>query len=524
MPGQFFEIGNHRPTAAAGRRYRLAQPTLTAVGWAHAQNLTDAKLRLARVDREFLVDQPRNPLGKSGQIQEELGDGLALIEALAVVAVALHGRGNLLTVPDEDRKAAKAGKKIKVDRAAAMAHGVFGDRYLLNMGVGLVNRQTEGGRWKPGETGANPASYKDQVLGDRRNNAMCANRDDVDGTGLATEDRPNSVTASQFFAGDVSLFLPDIYALTLSSGRAIDQRVTLDSPVAHIVEVMAGANGVCPGALRLAALKRSRQDDVQQAFLAEGASFVQMSDGNVVPAISAGLRINAFPDGQLLHGTFDSGGAPEAALLLPLLWLGGSVNVAPASHANFKNWATRREFSAEERALLAAAGIEPDKTLPLEKLFTEPHADGLALFGGITPNLWVPSLGGVEFGATGVRADVWRITSTGLSTVDHYYFDYTNGEQATHVGLAPLISQLRETVDARDLRDRVSFALEVDARATRIQFEQDFYQALTFRDDGLLEVNEEAVTSLRGTGRFDERDMAILNEFRSRTDWFVRAA
>jgi fructose-1,6-bisphosphatase/sedoheptulose 1,7-bisphosphatase-like protein len=301
--------------------------------------LTTYGLKLKKVAREILPAGSSRRNDGQGFLQAELRYPLVMLHTVGAAAVAASGLG----------LGESAEVKRMVDRSAADVQGVGLHQMLMADGNRVaVVAAAEGERVKEGEKGGNPARFREEVFGPEKYRADIKNiltrrssgdvqivsvvSDDVDGTGKATRGEHSSVSTGAYTCSEVK-HLPDESLVKIVSSRRLPDHVSTRSSPEEIVQAFARALGVAKERLRFFCLIRPRHEEPKAKIEQLGPKFpANDKDGDITPALSASIGQYLYEDGLPLHGiAAHVGGAAEAALLIPVIWRGGSVLLEFAS-------------------------------------------------------------------------------------------------------------------------------------------------------------------------------------------------
>ena len=142
--------------------------------------------------------------------------------------------------------------------------------------------------------------------------------DPLEGTNLCAKDRPNAIAVLAVAGRGQLLHAPDMYMDKIATGPAGKGVVGLDKSPGENVLALAKALGKPADEVRVVILDRPRHDDLVRQLREVGARVTLISDGDVAPAVAAGLPGT---DIDMLMGI---GGAPEGVLAAAALrCLGG---------------------------------------------------------------------------------------------------------------------------------------------------------------------------------------------------------
>ncbi len=315
-----------------------------------------------------------------------------------------------------------------------------------------------------------------------------------------------------------------------------DSLVTTDSPSEVIVDAFSRVHGVPRERLNFFCMIRKWHDSRMAEIADKGPNFIRDQDGDVMPAVSAAIAQYVFENGYPLHGIVANvGGSAEAALVLPVLWRGGTVLLQFASKKGLKsnNWKDRLNFDPKEIASIRKFGFEPGARYQLPDIFEDPFADGIAVYGANTDVLWMDpnapenkGLIGVKFGLDSVTAHALEISSNGLAEILHFVFEYADNRKTTEALLTPFVTTLLNLKGTSEVDSHVDQMLQSNPERLKREICQEYYLAIDLVDKK-IRIDEPTYASLREEGksqRFFEADDAILAAVRSkRPEWFTGA-
>jgi fructose-1,6-bisphosphatase II len=142
--------------------------------------------------------------------------------------------------------------------------------------------------------------------------------DPLEGTELCAKDRPGAIAVLAVAARGHLLHAPDMYMDKIATGPAGRGVVDLDQSPGENVRALAAALRKAPAEVRVVVLDRPRHEQLVGQLREAGARVTLITDGDVAPAVAAGLPGT---DIDMLLGI---GGAPEGVLAAAALrCLGG---------------------------------------------------------------------------------------------------------------------------------------------------------------------------------------------------------
>lgn len=232
--------------------------------------------------------------------------------------------------------------------------------------------------------------------------------DPLEGTSLCAKDRPGAIAVLAVANRGDLLHAPDMYMQKIATGAAGRGVVGLDKSPAENVVGLARALHKRPDDVRVVVLDRDRHVGLVKQLREVGAIVTLISDGDVAPAVAAGLPGTGV---DMLMGI---GGAPEGVLAAAALrCLGGEFQ-------------GRLHYTEEgERERVTSMGIpDPDHLFTLEEIV---RGDCLFVASGVTTG---PFLRGVRF-----EAGWYHVHSVALRSDSGTIRYVETATKATHLNL-----------------------------------------------------------------------------------------
>ena len=207
--------------------------------------------------------------------------------------------------------------------------------------------------------------------------------DPLEGTNLLAHGLPGAVAVMALSTEGGLFHAPDTYMEKLVVGPSTAGKVSLEVPISETLKTLAQCLNRDIPDLTIVILDRPRHNSLIQQVRQAGARIRLISDGDLMPAISAVMQ------GTGIHAVMGTGGAPEAVLTAAAIkCLGGEIQGRLC-------W--RNEV---EKARAAAMGLDTSET----RVYTTPDlAPGQQLVfaaTGITPG---DLLQGVRYFGSGAR-------------------------------------------------------------------------------------------------------------------------
>ena len=242
--------------------------------------------------------------------------------------------------------------------------------------------------------------------------------DPLEGTNLAANGFPGAIAVMAMAERGGLFHGPDIYMDKIVVGPEVvkyerehpDERIDLDAPVRHNLEIVAKALNRNIDELVVVILERDRHDQKVKEIREAGARVNLVSDGDLMPGVSTAIR------GSGVHMVLGAGGSGEAVLTAAAIkCLGGKIlaRLVLPSVANGKSEEKIAQEKAEKMARLESMGITEENindVLDTDKLV--PGNDVIFSATGVTSG---PVLRGVSlFGDGDARVHSLTIGSSGV--------------------------------------------------------------------------------------------------------------
>jgi hypothetical protein len=480
---------------------------------------------------------------------------VVLSAALSAIAVGLHGRGSLNSVPKEKvTNDISNNLKRANDRTAAQIMAevlqTTTDTLLVGEEVLIESRITEGVRIKPGlEAGGNPTIAVGAAFGKEEHKALYGLRtpknvtllsmgnDVIDGTGKSIKGTHSSLTALFITESNVKRHLPDIYVQRWLSGVAFDEFNPRETSVTEAAEIISYAYGLS-GIDKLSTyfLDRPRHYPAMDLLNKAGVFTPFDKDGDLLPAVVLGLEGLAFEDGRGLHSMIgEIGGSAEWAVgVLPLVWRGGQAIGMLTSQSSLTRkdlspeelWNERFHFSEEEFMMIQDARFERKPYFTIYDIIDDPFAGGISAFGAITDNYFAPYLDGVAGDEKGNRISVSVLVVNSLGMVETWQMAFKCKDSLEHT-LKLMISPKEELeqVCNGNLEATIGKMLQDENQRRRYQifFNCEYYPVVIPVRDKMILLHK-AIQGLIERGAFNERDRDIIQTTeRLAGEWFINS-
>lgn len=495
------------------------------------ESLLDAfGLKILGIEEVELSPEISTPMG----IELLLSQSTTLSAAMPALAVALKGRGDLLAVPEAQRKTLKKGFKEVADlRASASELEVFYSIVSKNPKIAFLVRVGEGagdaGRRKPGE-GLNASLFPGQLIVNNQHAGKSVEQlekegvkvyriatDPVEGTTKTVMGEDSALTSVLIIDGEIAQ-VPDLYMEKLTVDPvAASVGMDTNETLAKNVQALSDAHKVLPGKINNFLLDRTRHPI--ERLLDLGVNLVRDSDGDLLPGIAPAGKPGVYENGLPLHTMLgDTGGAAEYIIAaLVNQWLGGSSHGKFVSAQGMKKagWAGREDYTDEDVSIVEGAGFKLGKNYPINELVS--CKSGIAAFGGITDNAHFPQLRGVHIGANYAQVDVLQVGASGRFTHRRITFGFKH-QSPQMIELFSPVSEVLMNCDVEDIRGELRLILGDSRKADRLQREigLSLYQVFEI-EQGKFKVNDKALTELGDV----RTNTIVTNLMKLKPDWFV---
>ncbi len=482
----------------------------------------------------------------------QLRESVALSAAMSAAGVSLWGRGSFAQLPPEKAtKEAKEDLKRANDRTAAqiMAEVLHTTANKLSLGeeVLIASTITEGVRVKPGkEAGGNPTIAVGALFGKKHHRAqyglpmpsnvtlLSMGNDVIDGTTKSVMGLHSSFTALFLTESGVKRHLPDIYVQRWMAGAYFPEFNPREVDLMGAAEIIAQAYG--RNSLKGMSsffLERSRHHLAMDTLNKAGVATPFDSDGDLFPALIMGLKEVSFPEGGHLDSMIgEIGGSAEWAVgALPLVWRGGQCLGMLTSQYSLtrtdlsfeEKWKSRFHFTEEEFMLMQDARFEQKPFFSIRDILEEPFAGGVAAFGAITDNYYLPALKGVTWDEADntIHVDTLVVNSLGIMEIWHMTFKCHNSLKKTKSLMAsPKMFLSGQT--GKDLENAIKHFIDNSEIRWkfRLFFNNEYYPALIPVRDKIVLLHN-ALDTLVGRGALNEKDLEIIRITQSMAPhWF----
>lgn len=485
----------------------------------------------------------------------QVRQSVTLSAALAAIAVGLHGRGSLNSVPkDHVTKELSNNLKRANDRTAAqiMAEVLQTTTETLPTGeeVLIESAITEGVRVKPGkEAGGNPTIAVGAVFGKDQHRAqyglsmprnvtqLSMGNDVIDGTTKSIKGLHSSLTALFVTEANVKRHLPDIYVQRWMGGGFFDEFNPREASLTDAAEIIAKGYGFSSiDKLSAFFLDRSRHYPAMDALNKAGVATPFDKDGDLLPAVILGLDGLQFPDDRGLHSMIgEIGGSAEWAVgVLPLVWRGGQAIGMLTSQSSLTRkdltpdelWKERFHFTEDEFMQIQDARFERKPYFTISDILDDPFAGGVSAFGAITDNYYIPFMEGVKADPKKdkITANVLFVNSLGM--VECWQLKFKCKESLKHTTeLLMSPKEYLEDLSGDKLDKAIGKMLDNERLAKRfwIFFTNEYYPAIIPVRDKMVLLHK-AVETLIDRGALNDKDREIVAATeRLAKNWFINS-
>lgn len=215
------------------------------------------------------------------------------------------------------------GDKIAADDAAVQAMRAVFDTIAMN-GTVVIGE---------GEMDEAPMLYIGEKLGHCELPVLDVAVDPLEGTNLIAKGMNGAIAVLAVAEANCLLHAPDMYMDKIAVGPEAAGKIDLDAPVRENLQSVASALKKSVNDLTVVILERERHSKLIKEVRECGARIMLISDGDVSPAVAAGVK------GSGVDVMMGIGGAPEGVLAASALkCLGGEVQgrLIPNNNAEFQ--------------------------------------------------------------------------------------------------------------------------------------------------------------------------------------------
>jgi len=520
----------------------------------HRAVLRDYDIRLEGCNLITLCDRINKHSNMGALRNRQLRQSAILSAALSAIAVGAQGRGALNNYPKEQQtKDLKNSLKRDNDRSAAQIMAEVLQTTTETFPVGeevlIESVVTEGVRVKPGkEAGGNPTIAVGALYGKSDHRAhyglpimprsvslLSMGNDVIDGTTKSITGGHSSMTCLFLTESHVKRRLPDIYVQRWMGGATFDIFNPRETSSVEAAEIIASSMGL-KHVKELSAffLDRPRHTVPMDQLNNAGVATPFDKDGDLIPSVLLGMPGLTFPDGRNLNSMIgEIGGSAEWAVgVLPLVWRGGEAIGMLTSQSSLTRkdlspeqlWKERFHFTEEEFLQMQDARFEQKPYFTIKDIVDDPFAGGIAAFGAITDNYFLPFMKGTEVDEENDTATVSVVTVTSVGTVQVWQMTFKANDsikKSIQLMLPPKQTLLEKS--GKDLEAAIGKNLENEhtAQRFRIFFYNEYYPALIPVRDKFV-VLHRAIDALIERGALVEKDREIVDAtIRVAGEWFV---
>lgn len=505
---------------------------------------------------ELCLHEQTNENSNLGALRNrQLRHSIILSAALSSMAVALHGRGAINNYP-EDQITKELREKLKRanDRTAAQIMGdvlqTTTDDLPFSETVLIESAITEGARIKPGkELGANPTIPVGAVFGkeEHRTNygltmprsvtQLSMGSDVVEGTTKSVYGLHSSMTTLFVTESGVKRHLPDIYVQSWASGAYFDEFNPREASLLDAAEIIRKSYGY-DSVDKLAAffLDRPRHGPAMDTLNKAGVATPYDKDGDMLPALVLGMDGLTFPNGRQLNSMIgEIGGSAEWAIsALPLTWRGGQALGMLTSQSSLTRsdlsaegrWRERFHYTEDEYMLIQDARFERKPWFTIYDIVDDPMAGGIAAFGAITDNFYLPFLKGVQIDEDSKRIKVNTLVINSLGEIQGWLLEFecrTSTEKTRQLMASPK-KGLKDLTGSK-LEKKIGQMLENEREREqfRLFFNNEYYTALIPVRDKQVLLNR-VLGGLIERGAMKQVDRDIVDAtVRLAPEWFANS-
>ena len=551
-----FNIADQR-LQYSGKMDRLVFDTDRCIEFNHRHKhvLSHYQLSLVGCEIATLCEQINFRSNLGALRNRQLRQSVILSAALSAVAVGMHGRGSLTRYSKEEQTKKLANElKRANDRTAAQIMAEVLQATADSMPVGeevlIESALTEGVRVKPGkEAGGNPTIAVGAVFAKAEHRAkyglpmtrnvalLSMGNDVIDGTTKSVKNLHSSMTCLFVTEANVKRHLPDIYVQRWQSGSFFEEFNPREGKLIDTAEKIAHSYGFSSvDKLNAFFLDRPRHDPPMEMLNKAGIATPFDKDGDLMPALVMGLEGLSFPSGQGLYSMIgEIGGSAEWAVgALPLVWRGGQAIGMLTSQSSLTNkglspeerWKERFHFTEEEFMQIQDARFEQKPYFTISDIIEDPFAGGVAAFGAITDNFYLPTMTGVTADPANNEVSVNVLFINSLGMVQIWKFVFAAVRDLAHT--EQLLTSPKEGItelSGKELEKAIGDMLSNAERGERfrIMFNNEYYPAIIPTRDRMVLLHK-ALEGLIERGALEAKDREIVAiTQRLRPEWFVNS-
>ncbi|MEA2030195.1 MAG: fructose-bisphosphatase class II [candidate division Zixibacteria bacterium] len=514
-------------------------------------DLYDISLMDANV---IVLDDKVNTVSNLGALRNrKLRESVILSAALSAVAVGIHGRGSLNSIPKEQHNKSLINELKRVnDRTAAQVMSEVLQRTTETLPVGeeviVESTITEGVRAKPGkEVGGNPTIGVGALFGKSEHRAsyggitpknislLSMGNDVIDGTTKSVKGLHSSLTALFLIEDQIKRHLPDIYVQRWMSGAHFKEFNPRETSLIDAAKIIADSYGHSNlEKLSSFFIDRKRHLPAMDTLNKAGVAIPYDADGDLFPALILGLDGLNFPNSRSLNSMIgEIGGSAEWAVgVLPLVWRGGQALGMLTSHSSLTKkdtspeelWNSRFHYTEEELMLIQDARFQQKPYFSIYDIIDNPFAGGISAFGSITDNIYIPFLKGVTADPEEGTIQVSVLVINSLGITECWLMKFKCHKELQHT--ADKLRSPKEKIiglKGKELENAISRMLddEDQRRSYRIFFNNEYYPASVPIRDKLALLNG-ALDGLIERGALKDIDREIVDiTHRLAPEWWV---
>ncbi|NLI16043.1 MAG: fructose-bisphosphatase class II [candidate division Zixibacteria bacterium] len=500
-----------------------------------------------------LTERINNQSNLGALRNRQLRESVILAAGLSAIAVALHGRASLNNTPKEliTRELTNELKRAN-DRTAAQVMAEVLQYTTETFPVGeeilIESAITEGVRAKPGkEPGGNPTIAVGALFGKKEHRTryglpmpknvtlLSMGSDVIDGTTKSVKGLHSSLTALFLTESGVKRHLPDVYVQRWMAGVNFEEFNPREASLTDAAEIIINAYGLSsPDRLSAFFLDRKRHHPAMDILNKAGISTPMDNDADLFPSLVLGLDNLHYPDGRrLLSMIGEIGGSAEWAVgVLPLVWRGGqAIGMLTSQSALTREdisgeelWKSRFHFTEEEFILIQDARFEQKPYFTIGDILEQPFAGGVAAYGSLTDNYYLPFMEGVQIDKNNARMTVNVLVINSMGVMENWRLTFAaNSNLKNTAQHMQCPKDFCVDLSGNDLERKIGeyLADEQSAKRYRIFFNNEYYPAMIPIRDKLVMLNG-VIDSLIQRGALNQKDREIIDITRKlAADWFV---
>jgi fructose-1,6-bisphosphatase/sedoheptulose 1,7-bisphosphatase-like protein len=359
--------------------------------------------------------------------------------------------------------------------------------------------------------------------------------DVIDGTTKSVKGFHSSLTALFVTESNVKRHLPDIYVQRWMSGSFFEEFNPREASLMDASEIFAHSYGFSSvEQLGTFFLDRNRHYPAMDILNKNGIATPFDKDGDLFPAIMLGFEDIGFPNGKNLNTmNGEIGGSAEwAVAVLPLVWRGGQALGMLTSQSSLtrkdlspeEKWKERFHFTEEEFMQIQDARFEQKPYFTIKDIVEDPFAGGIAAFGAITDNYYLPFMKGVKAHRDDDTVEVNVLAVNSLGIMECWQFIFKCEQSIDHtIELMKSPKEQLANLEGKQLESAISKMLNDSnaRRRFRMFFNNEYYPALIPVRNRMVTLPRAIDTLIdRGALMPQDREIVWITQEQAQ-DWFI---